>query len=134
MGESFNSNNNNNIFPAKTGNLEAKSDRNTPDLTYLKEMADGDEAFFNEIIIHFLENGPRLLSSLKESALSEDFEKVRFVAHKLLPQLTFVGILSAIDDVKKIEEYCNIMDDLSVVIEKVTIIVTSGIEDLRELI
>lgn len=133
MGEPFD-NNNNHLFPDNTENRSEKSDRNAPDLTYLNEMADGDEAFFREIIIHFLENGPKLLNSLKESALSGDFEKVRFIAHKLLPQLTFVGILSAIDDVKKIEEYCNIMDDLSVVIEKVTIIITLGIEDLRKLI
>ena len=97
-------------------------------------MAEGDEEFFNEIINHFLENGPKLLNSLRESALAGDFEKVRFIAHKLLPQLTFVGILAAIDDVKKIEEYCNSMEDLIAVIERVTIIINMGIEDLRKLI
>ena len=132
MNESSDSHNNKQ--QSKNGNIRENIERNAPDLSYLKEMAEGDEAFFNEIINHFLENGPKLLNTLRDSALAGDYEKVRFIAHKLLPQLTFVGILAAIDDVKKIEEECNIMDDLIVVIERVTITISIGIEDLRKLI
>src|ERR1035437_10180931 len=59
-----------------------------PDLTYLEEMAGGDEAFVHEIITYFLENGPHLLNLLRESALSGDQENLHFAAHKLLPQLS----------------------------------------------
>jgi len=132
MSESIEGNNNN--VSVKTDKLDENFNSTSPDLTYLKEMAEGDEVFFNEIITHFLENGPKLLNSLRESVLSEDYEKVRFIAHKLLPQLTFVGILAAVDDVRKIEDECNLMDDLSVVTERVIIIINNGIEDLRKLI
>ena len=132
MSESIEGNNNN--VSAKTDEFDQNFNSTLPDLTYLKEMADGDEVFFKEMITHFLENAPKSLLLLRESALSEDYEKVRFVAHKLLPQLTFVGILAAVDDVRRIENENKLIDDLFVVIERVTLIINKGIEDLKKLI
>lgn len=105
-----------------------------PDLTYLNEMADGDETFVKEMITHFLEIAPGSLGSLKESALSGDLDKLRFVAHTLLPQLTFVGILAAIPDISQIEEGSKQGDDLSVGIERAIKIINYGIEDLKKMI
>lgn len=105
-----------------------------PDLTYLNEMAGGDEVFVKEIITNFLENGPRLLNLMRESALSGDLEKLNFTVHKLIPQLTFVGILAAIPDVEKIENERGLLDDLSVVIERAIKIINYGIEDLKKMI
>lgn len=105
-----------------------------PDLTYLKEMAGGDEVFVKEIITHFLENGPGLLNLMRESALSGDKEKLHFVVHKLLPQLTFIGILAAIPDVENLENENELKEDLSVVIERVIKTINIGIEDLKKMI
>ena len=105
-----------------------------PDLTYLKDIAEGDEAFIKEIISYFVEFGPGLLRSMKESALSGEREKLRFSAHTLLPQLTFVGILAAIPDVEKIERESKLNDDLFVELERAIKIVNCGIEDLKKLI
>lgn len=132
MSESIESNNNN--VSAKTDKLDATLNSAVPDLTYLREMAEGDEVFFKEMINHFLENAPKSLLLLRESASLKDYEKVRFIAHKLLPQLTFVGILSAVDDVKKIENENKLIDDLSVVIERVIITINNGIEHLKKLV
>lgn len=118
----------------KAGELAENINYPLPDLTYLKEMAAGDEAFVKEIITYFLENGPRLLNLLRESALSGDQENLHFAAHKLLPQLTFVGILAAIPDVEKIENDYKHMDDLFVVIERAIRIINFGIEDLKKMI
>jgi len=132
MSESIESNNNN--VSAKTDELDETLNSDVPDLTYLREMAEGDEVFFKEMINHFLENAPKSLLLLRDSALLKDYEKVRFVAHKLLPQLSFVGILSAVDDVKKIENENKLIDDLSVVIERVIIKINNGIEHLKKLV
>ena len=105
-----------------------------PDLTYLNAMAEGDENFIKEIITYFLENCPGMLVLIRESALSGDFEKLRFTAHQLLPQLTFVGILAAIPDVTKIESEGKHLDDLSGTIERAIKIINWGIEDLKKLI
>lgn len=118
----------------KTHKLTDNPSYPLPDLTYLKAMAEGDEDFVKEIITYFLKNGPALLNLVRDSALAGDFEKLHFTAHKLLPQLTFVGILAAVPDVEKIENECKHMDDLPVVIERVMKIVSYGMEDLKKMI
>ena len=105
-----------------------------PDLTYLKDMADGDETFVTEIISHFLEYGPGLLESMRQSALAGDNEKLRFDAHKLLPQLTFVGIVAAIPLVTKIENESKSNRNLTAITERAVRIVNQGIEELRRMI
>jgi HPt (histidine-containing phosphotransfer) domain-containing protein len=106
----------------------------TDELMYLKEMADNDESFVKEIITHFLRNGPELLSSMRQSALAGDNLKLRFAAHKLLPQLSFVGILAAIPFVSKIEEESKTGNDLSDLTERAIKIINYGIEDLKKMI
>lgn len=105
-----------------------------PDLTYLKDMADGDENFIREIIEIFLRNGPESLVLMREYGLSGNHEKLKFVAHKLLPELTFVGILSAIPDVEKISKESEQMIDLTIAINRVILIINSGMVELRKLI
>ena len=105
-----------------------------PDLTYLKDMAEGDENFIREIIEIFLRNGPESLVLMKNYALSGNHEKLKFVAHKLLPELTFVGLLSAIPDVEKISKESEQMIDLFIAINRVILIINSGMVELRKLI
>jgi len=104
------------------------------DLNYLYAVADGDESFVKEIITYFLDNCPGMLTLIRESALSGDFEKLRLTAHQLLPQLTFVGILAAIPDVSKIESEGKHLDDLLETIERAIKIINWGIEELKKLI
>ena len=118
----------------KSSDLTDINDLPLPDLTYLKEMAGNDEGFVKEIITYFLENGPDLLNTMKERALDGDYEKLRWTAHKLLPQLYFVGILAAVPDVKIIETQSRRMTDLSVNIERAIKIINCGIEDLKKMI
>lgn len=125
---------NSNYKSDKTDELTDSIKYPLPDLTYLKEMAGDDEVFVKEIITHFLENGPGLLNLMRESALSGDHEKLHFTVHKLLPQLTFVGILAAIPDVAKIERESKLMNDLSVNIERAIKTITYGIEDLKKMV
>lgn len=105
-----------------------------PDLTYLKEMAGDDEAFFKEIIEIFLESGPTFLKQMRDNALAGDYEQLRITAHTLLPQLTFVGLLSAIPDVTIIEQESKLKTDLSLNIERAIKIITQGIEDLKKMV
>lgn len=105
-----------------------------PDLTYLNEMAEGDENFIKEIIEIFLKTCPESLILLQSYTSLGDHEKLKFVAHKLLPELTFVGILSAIPDVEKISKESESMNDLAVTISRVVLTINSGMEELRKMI
>ena len=105
-----------------------------PDLTYLTELANGDEIFIKEIITYFVENSSEILHSITESALSGDYKKLRFEVHTLLPQLTFVGILEAIPYFEKIERSDKLYDSIFVELETAIKIIKYGIRDLREMI
>jgi HPt (histidine-containing phosphotransfer) domain-containing protein len=125
---------NSNLKSDKTGQLTERVNYPLPDLTYLYEMAGGDEAFVKEIITYFLENGPRLVNAMKEGALSGDNKKLHFAVHKLLPQLTFVGISAAIPDVEKIENGIEHREELFVLVDRVEKTINFGIEDLKKMI
>jgi len=103
-----------------------------PDLTYLYELAQGDEAFIKEMLTYFVDKSPDLLNSIKECALTGDHVRLKFLAHALLPQLSIVGILTAIPDMEKIESESKLMNDLNVVIDRVTTTIKFGIEDLKK--
>lgn len=105
-----------------------------PDLTYLREMSGGDESFIKEIIGLFIEDCPSMLKAIQESAAAGDHEKLRILTHKLVPQLTFVGILSVISDVKEINKESREMNssDLAEKIARLTEIVNLSIEYYKE--
>jgi len=103
-----------------------------PDLTYLYELAQGDEAFIKEMLTYFVDKSPDLLNSMKEYALTEDHVRLKFLVHALLPQLSIVGILAAIPDMEKIESESKLMNDLNVVIDRAITTIKYGIEDLKK--
>lgn len=105
-----------------------------PDLSYLVELAEGDETFIKEIITHFVESIPNFLHSMRESAMSGDHEKLGFAAHTLLPQLTFVGILAAIPYFEKIESKSILNVELIAELDSGIKIINYGIEDLKKMI
>ena len=91
-----------------------------PDLSYLKEMADGDETFVKEI--------------MKESAESGDHEQLKFATHKLITQLTSVGILTAVPDVKRVNTGSKEMPDLIETVNRILKIADVSIEYLKTMI
>ena len=105
-----------------------------PDLSYLREMTGGDEVFIKEIITIFLDEVPNMLTTMRESAYSGDHDKLKFVTHKLITQLTYVGILSAISDVKIINKESREMTDLNERVDKVVNIVQYSIDNLKKMI
>lgn len=118
----------------ESGNFSDSINYPLPDLSYLVELADGDEAFIKEIITHFVESSPGFLLSMKESAMSGDHKKLRFAAHTLLPQLTFVGILAAIPYIEKIESGDILNAELIAELDCGIKIINYGIEDLKKMI
>ena len=118
----------------KSGDFSDSINYPLPDLSYLIELADGDEAFIKEIITHFVESSPGFLLSMKESAMSGDHKKLQFAAHTLLPQLTFVGILAAIPYFEKIENESILNVELIAELDSGIRIINYGIADLKKMI
>lgn len=105
-----------------------------PDLTKLRDMTAGDEESFKEVISIFLEDVPQMLVAMKESADSGDHDRLKFVTHKLITQLSYVGIFSAIPDVKLINSGSTKMNDLPERIDRITDIVNYSIDYLKKIV
>ncbi|MFK7972319.1 MAG: Hpt domain-containing protein [Bacteroidia bacterium] len=62
------------------------------DLTYLNEIADGDEAFVEEIFDVFKREVPTELDALKQAVFSKNWEKAAFHVHKLRSRVRILGL------------------------------------------
>src|SRR5512133_2067112 len=105
-----------------------------PDLAYLRMMADGDIDFIKSFVETFFEDGPKMLKMLKESAESGDHERLKTISHKLITQLSSVGILSVITDVKRINQGSRDMTDLKATVDRIIEITNISIEHLKKMI
>ena len=102
-------------------------------LDYLYEFADGDKTFVKEMIELFITNVPVFVDNIKSAYKDEDWEKLRFNAHKFSPQLQFFGLKSIISDVDAIEEYAVkqiFADDIEVKIKNVEIYCKIAVDKL----
>jgi len=76
---------------------------NLIDLSYLRKMSNNDESFVLEMVESFVEKTPNLLEELSSSCAEKDWTNVGNLAHKLKPNLAFMGIESLKDLVLRIE-------------------------------
>ncbi len=64
------------------------------DLTSLRKMSNNDELFVQELVKSFVDKTPELLDELNAASQQEDWPLVGSLAHKLKPNLAFMGIES----------------------------------------
>lgn len=76
---------------------------NLIDLKYLKDFAEGDSDFINEMIALFLKNTPIALVSILESNQNNDIKKLKAEIHKLKSSLGLLGIIKGSESVENIE-------------------------------
>jgi len=107
-------------------------EKNT-DMTFLREISDGNDQFYREFIEMFLANTPVALQDLQESYASKQWERLRQTAHKIKPSFNYVGLKELNQLSAKVEELAKNRSE-SVEIEKMInrIIEVSAIA-LREL-
>jgi CheY-like chemotaxis protein len=99
----------------KSGNGEAmvypvKSSDSTAtlkyiDLSYLKQLAEGDNEFVAEMIALFIEQTPAEIEKLEICLLKKEWESMRILSHKLRSSVSFAGIKELEGWLLAIEEY-----------------------------
>ncbi len=62
------------------------------DLTYLKELSQGETEFESEMIRIFIEEVPENLNSLKQALDKENYEEAEYWIHKLKSKLRLMGM------------------------------------------
>ena len=61
-------------------------------LTYLKDLAKGDETFVKEMISIFLTENPEEIKQLEQAIEEISFEKIRSISHHMKSTIPFVGL------------------------------------------
>lgn len=77
------------------------------DLTYLKQVSNGDEHFINEMIAVYLKETPEAIKSLETHLQNKDWEKFRAVTHKLKPSFSFFGLKTLYTVINSMEQNAN---------------------------
>lgn len=74
------------------------------DLSYLREIAMGDDAIVIETAETFIEDIPSALADMQEYCEAEDWQKLHKLAHKIKPNFTYMGMDEARDLIIDIEQ------------------------------
>ncbi len=114
-------------------NISLSNDKKHIDLSYLKEIAEGNTDFIKKMISAYLLQTPAMLSDMSKSIDSKRWQDLRGVAHKMKPSLDFVGIHSIKQTVKDIEKYSHEESHLELLPEMVEEVKNTCIRAMKEL-
>jgi HPt (histidine-containing phosphotransfer) domain-containing protein len=105
------------------------------DLSYLREIAMGDKEIVIETTKLFLENTPGILDNMEEYFANKEWDKLYEQAHKIKPNLQYMGMEQARELIIEIEEQArtqNISEDLENKIKEFNSICSQGLDELSE--
>lgn len=74
------------------------------DLSYLNKMAMGDVRIIRETVESFLQSTPEALANLQEYLEQQKWDKLAKEAHKIKPNLIYMGMSEAHEILLKIEQ------------------------------
>lgn len=74
------------------------------DLSYLREVVMGDEEIVIETTKAFLKDTPNVLNNMKAHFTNQEWEKLYKQAHKIKPNLEYMGMKQARELILEIEE------------------------------
>jgi PAS domain S-box-containing protein len=113
-------------------NITEKTER-LSDLNFLKEIADNNQDFIREFIKTCLLTIPESLNLLNTGIAENDWETVRFHAHRLKPSFSYLGLKAMEELTGWIEKSAKNKTDLVLVKEKVNHLETNCGKVLLEL-
>lgn len=73
------------------------------DLSYLKELSSGDLEFEHSMIDYFITNTPDVIDTMDRLIIQEDWNEIREVIHRFIPNLNMVGAKEFLEDANNIE-------------------------------
>lgn len=95
------------------------SDQPLTNLSYLESLGMGDDSIVIEMVELFLENTPESLRLIKKYKSEGDWSQLAAEAHKLKPNLSYMGLEGAKETVIEIEEIAKNQTDLDSLDDKI---------------
>ncbi len=86
-------------------------------LSYLKRIAEGNDAFVIEMIEMFLNRTPQALDQMNECFQKQNWEELKKIVHRIKPSFAYVGMQDIQTKLASIENWNNVSDDKKIVID-----------------
>lgn len=74
------------------------------DMQFLRQFTAGNTDKMTKYIGMFLENGPKLLTSVENALVTKDYQSMKIAAHSLKPQLSYMGVKEDVSHIFLIEQ------------------------------
>ena len=104
------------------------------DLTMIRSVSGGDEAFLTKMVRMFIETVPPGLHDLNQAVAGSEWERVSKMAHKLKSTIDSMGIDALKDDIRTIESNAKQQletNNIPVLVEKVNEVVGQCVQQLK---
>ncbi|MDX1587186.1 MAG: Hpt domain-containing protein [Balneolaceae bacterium] len=112
------------------------TDQQLVNLAYLEEISGGDEELIIEMIEMFLDIVPDTLSNMENLHEQKEWEDLRAQAHKLKPNMAYMGIDTGRELLQEIEKHAENGDSSEIdnKLERLNSISETAIARLREIL
>lgn len=90
------------------------------DLSYLTEVASGNNEFIVEMIDIFLAQTPGHVNELNTAVETKEWKRIAEIAHKIKPTLAFMGVESAREVMAEIEKDARNEENYEGIVSKIS--------------
>lgn len=104
------------------------------DLSKLKQMSRGNEAFVQKMIHIFTDSIPKSIEEIQAAFEKNDWDTLRKVAHRIKPSIDNMGIIGTKDDIRILEKYSlenGSLEDLKDLVKRVSDNLLKVVEELE---
>lgn len=111
------------------------NNKSLTDLSYLREVAMGDESIVIETVETFLDDAPDALDKIERHFRNEEWDLLYKQAHKIKPNLQYMGIARAQKLILEIEQQAkteNVSDDMGEQISEFCHLSRQALEELSQ--
>lgn len=103
-------------------------------LTYLKQIAEGNDTFIIEMIEMFLNKTPEALEEMDECFRSKNWQELRMIAHKIKPSYGYFGmseLQSKLAEIEALSEQEKDPAKMAELIQNVSVVSFTAFEELK---
>lgn len=104
------------------------------DMAFLRQFTNGNTEKMKKYIGMFLENGPRLLTSIEQGLEAKDHQTIKIAAHSMKPQLSYMGVKEEVSHIFLIEQTAGEahFERLHSLVAQLKLLCAKAFEELRQ--
>jgi PAS domain S-box-containing protein len=115
-------------------NVNMENSQKHIDLTYLRQLSNGDNKFISEMLSLFIDQTPAMLANMSKYLESADWKSLSSAAHKMKPSIMFVGLKEIEATVRLVENYAAEQintEQIPSMLNKINSVCTEAIVELK---